>query len=207
MGWVKLSDDFAEHPKTIEAADQGLLLTHLRAMCYCARYRTDGTIPRHLAPKKDAAALVGLGLWDRTSTGYEVHDWLKYNLSRDQDDDRKAKETERKRKYRESRKPKDDTGQPKGRDAGQDNGRDTGRPPRTSEPDPDPFRGEGRGRPIGGASRPNHVFGNWDGRPIRKPRAGGDTEVEIGPDDWRKIITVDSGVDVSAVWAGQDGAA
>jgi hypothetical protein len=60
-------------------------------MLYCARLLTDGFVPRaqvrKLADLDDAQAqakqLVNAGLWEAVDGGYQIHDYLDYNPSRD----------------------------------------------------------------------------------------------------------------------------
>jgi len=112
MTWVKIDDQFADHPKI---ADLGIAAPlagwlHVCALCYCARYLTDGFIPSgqvkrlasfdHLqietggndmfgvmedvTPERLADALVGVGIWEEDSRGFRIHDYLDYNPSREQ---------------------------------------------------------------------------------------------------------------------------
>lgn len=91
MPWVKLDDQFADHPKIIQA---GPLAGWLWAcgIAYANKYLTDGFIPyaqvRRLADVTDyadpyvlAAKLVEVGLWEQVDGGYLVHDFLEYNPS------------------------------------------------------------------------------------------------------------------------------
>lgn len=48
MAWVKLDDHFADHPKMAAAGPLAMLL-HVKALCYCARYLTDGFVPDAIA--------------------------------------------------------------------------------------------------------------------------------------------------------------
>ena len=86
MSWVKLDDQFTDHPKVIAAGPMAGWL-YVCGLTYCSRYLTDGFIPtaqvRRLADLKGtdrlASALVDAGLWDRCDGGYMVHDYLEYN--------------------------------------------------------------------------------------------------------------------------------
>jgi hypothetical protein len=89
--WVKLDDQFHDHPKVVAAGPMAELL-YIRALGYCARYLTGGAIPRAMLPRLtpakngDALAetLVEVGLWEETDTGWQVHDYLDWNPSPDQ---------------------------------------------------------------------------------------------------------------------------
>lgn len=95
MSWVRIDDHFPDHPKIAALGVLGPVAgwLHVAALCYCARYLTDGFIPdgqvtrlAELGPRAKptdvAARLVDVGLWDRTQGGYVVHDYLEYNPSR-----------------------------------------------------------------------------------------------------------------------------
>lgn len=91
MPWVKLDDQFTEHPKVVEAGPLAAWL-YVCGLTYCARQLTDGFVPtaqlRRLLPSasvvKLADRLVEVRLWEPASGGYRVHDYLIYNPSRQQ---------------------------------------------------------------------------------------------------------------------------
>lgn len=120
MGWVRLDDHFADHPKIAEIGAKGIA-THIRGFCYASRYLTDGflsdaVVTLLLAPEiadeqmrqtirsMDESShhlpdkLVAVGLWKRVRGGYLIHDYLLYNPSKEQ----VVAERERKRKIRTS---------------------------------------------------------------------------------------------------------
>lgn len=86
MTWVKIDDQFTDHPKIVEAGPLAAWL-YVCSLTYASRYLTDGFIPdpqvRRLADLKNVATLVqklvDTGLWDRVANGYNVHDYLDYN--------------------------------------------------------------------------------------------------------------------------------
>ena len=88
MAWVRLADDFADHPKIVAAGPLAGWLW-LCGIAYCNRYLTDGFVPaaqvRRLADVDDPAALavrlVDAGLWELTAGGYRVHDYDSYQPS------------------------------------------------------------------------------------------------------------------------------
>jgi hypothetical protein len=111
MVWVKLADDFPEHPKFGLMGDLAPVAgwLHVCAICYCNRHLTDGFIPfgkvwtlasfRHLGIEtggiKDMAGfghdieseelvelLVDVGLWEVVTNGYQIHDYLEFQPSR-----------------------------------------------------------------------------------------------------------------------------
>jgi hypothetical protein len=88
MTWVKLDDQFPDHPKVIEAGPLAAWL-FVCGLGYASRYLTDGFIPsaqvRRLAmvsgPDALARKLVEVGLWEAADGGFQVHNYLEYNPS------------------------------------------------------------------------------------------------------------------------------
>lgn len=101
MSWIKLDDRFADHPKIVEAGPEAAWL-FICGLCYCARYLTDGLIPkaqvRKLADiedvKQSVTKLLSTCLWENAEDSYRVHDYLDYNLSREQALELSRKRTE-----------------------------------------------------------------------------------------------------------------
>lgn len=89
MGWVKLDDGFAMHPKVV-----GLSLeakwSYVAALCYAARYRTDGIVPDVVAANGPIREeLIASGLWEvGPDSAISIHDYLAYNMSRHEHDDK-----------------------------------------------------------------------------------------------------------------------
>lgn len=89
MTWVKLDDQFPDHPK-IEAAGPLAAWLYVCGLCYCAEHLTDGLIPAskavRLAPVhgKHIDRLVEVGLWTRVPDGYRIHDYLDFQPSGEQ---------------------------------------------------------------------------------------------------------------------------
>jgi hypothetical protein len=90
MPWAKVDDQFTDHVKVVglSLAARGMWLCGL---VYAARRSTDGFIPASI-PQREAAGedaapyvqeLLDAGLWDRADGGYQIHDYLKYNPSKD----------------------------------------------------------------------------------------------------------------------------
>lgn len=91
MAWANFDDNFADHPKVVPLSDTAFRL-HTSGILYCARYLTDGyvsasQVPR-LTPTYTKAALRELlapGLWSTDEEGgYNIHDYLQWNRSREQ---------------------------------------------------------------------------------------------------------------------------
>nr|WP_241670751.1 hypothetical protein [Streptomyces lavendulae] len=113
MPWVKLDDRFPSHRKVALVSDRAFRL-HVSAICWCAENLTDGRITdRELALvakirgiKATAKALEDAGLWDRVDGGWEIHDYLDYNPSREQVLAERKKNAERQEKFRKKRNGK-----------------------------------------------------------------------------------------------------
>jgi hypothetical protein len=91
MTWVKLDDQFSQHPKIVAAGPTAGWL-YVCALTYSARYLTDGFIPERQAmlladisdPYSEIERLLAVGLFERTDGGYRIHDYLDYNPPREQ---------------------------------------------------------------------------------------------------------------------------
>ena len=88
MSYAKLDDNFPDHPKVIELSDSAFRLA-VTAICYSARILTDGrltpqSLRRFEARAKDVTALVDARLWEVDGKEYVIHDYLEYNLSKEE---------------------------------------------------------------------------------------------------------------------------
>lgn len=107
MTWVKLDDGFPDHPKVTSLPLPARWL-HVCALCYCSKYLTDGRLTHAQAlalhrgssgalarPHRGSSngssgaqatfgQLVECGLWERRGEDFEIHDFLRYNPSREQ---------------------------------------------------------------------------------------------------------------------------
>lgn len=115
MTWVKIDDQFADHPKILRAGPIAGWM-HVAALCYANRHLTDGLIPRaalptlasfdgvgltregqliatpmRVDPADIAAILVAVGLWSEEADGYRIHDYLDFNPARADVEDHRAK--------------------------------------------------------------------------------------------------------------------
>jgi hypothetical protein len=110
MGFIKLDDGTPEHPK-IHAAGDSAAWMWVTAICYSTRQLTDGYIPddvlmhlsRHRAPKSIASRCVAAELFEPVEGGFQVHDYLEHQVSRE--DRLKAREqwAQRQRRARAAR--------------------------------------------------------------------------------------------------------
>lgn len=86
MSWLRIDDGFTQHPKVIQLGVRDRW-TWLDVLCYCARYRTGGTVTDTISEVVRGATpgflsrCYGVGLLDRAGDVYVVHDWNIYNGS------------------------------------------------------------------------------------------------------------------------------
>jgi hypothetical protein len=110
MVWIRIDDQFADHPKVAAAGPLAAWL-HVCGLCYCGRHLTDGFVPHGAAIHLAAFPHIGVstggvpgmfecghdvevdqligelldaGLWEPVEGGYVIHDYLDYNPSREQ---------------------------------------------------------------------------------------------------------------------------
>ncbi len=111
MAWVKLDDQFANHPKVTAAGGDAAWL-YVAGLCYCQSQLTDGVIPegivarltdRKNAAGKLAAKLVEVGLWEYIGDAYVVHDYGKHNEPAAKIKAKREATKERVNKWREKR--------------------------------------------------------------------------------------------------------
>jgi hypothetical protein len=104
MTWVRLDDNFPDHPKIERLSNEAYRL-FVDALCHCGRYRTDGRIQgtavarltagKMRRPQKIVAELVDAGLWIADlEDGYVVSGYLKYQPSAAEIAERSAKRAE-----------------------------------------------------------------------------------------------------------------
>lgn len=155
MGWVRLDDGFAEHPK-IDGLSDGAFRLWASALGYVARNLTDGFVPAgrvaRLTPRFRSShvdELLRAGAWHAAEGGYLVHDYLDWNPSASVERKRRDDARRRTQKWREAR----DSGPPTlpypsgdaSRDASASRDRDAS--PSSSRPhtcsSPPPARGDG----------------------------------------------------------------
>ncbi len=96
-----------DHPKVAGLSDAALAM-HIRALCYCARYLTDGLVPvtvlAKLGSEFAAAELERAGLWKKAHEGWQIHDFLEYQESRKKVTRRRAKGKARLERFRKRHK-------------------------------------------------------------------------------------------------------
>lgn len=108
MTWLKKDDRFPDHRK-IRRLPDGAYRLHDTALCACARDETDGLITEADLDemqhgqrlRKHVPKLIDAGLWEVTSEGWMIHDYLDYNPSHAQLEAERAASRERQRRRRE----------------------------------------------------------------------------------------------------------
>lgn len=87
MPWFRLDDSFDTHPKVLMAGNEAVGL-YIRCGTYAARNLTDGFVGQEIVllygSDSLAATLVRVGLWHRARGGWNIHDYLDYNPSREE---------------------------------------------------------------------------------------------------------------------------
>ena len=109
MAWIKIDDSFPDHPKIISLSDLAFRL-HIRALCYCGKFLTDGFVPYnwvnmilrdHEAIAKPTDELEEFGLWIRVEKGFQIHDYLTHQTSKAQVENKREASRNRAKRYRE----------------------------------------------------------------------------------------------------------
>jgi hypothetical protein len=90
MGYIRIDENSPHHRKMLKAGPAACWLW-VCGLAYCQRHRTDGFIPLEALPmlgvgnwKKCAGFLVDAELWHRDEGGYRVHDYLEWNATKDE---------------------------------------------------------------------------------------------------------------------------
>ena len=89
MGWVRLDDNFADHPKVIALSDTAFRL-FVTGLCYSNRHLTDGLVPYQMVnawvgddPMKPSDELEDQNLWERVDKGFLIRSYDEYQPTRD----------------------------------------------------------------------------------------------------------------------------
>lgn len=122
MPWQALDDQFYDHPKTVQAGTAGAGLFAL-TLSYCGRHLTDGFVSsamvRKLASDVDdpialADRLVDAGFFERVDGGYQVHDYLDYQPSKEDVIRQRAENARRQAAWKSAHTGKGETSAPAG---------------------------------------------------------------------------------------------
>lgn len=106
MGWVRLDDNFADHPKIIGLSDSAFRL-YIHTLCYANRQLTDGFIPTPVYERMSAyherawAELQQAGLWELTEGGFQIRSYEEYQPTRDSVEAKRQQNRERLARFRE----------------------------------------------------------------------------------------------------------
>lgn len=99
MTWVKLDDRFCDHPKIAGLSDRAFR-AQVAALCYSAGVLSDGRIPQAVGVRIAGRAtreLEAKGVWQRIGQeGWQLHDFLDYQPSREKVLARRAADSVRK---------------------------------------------------------------------------------------------------------------
>lgn len=117
MPWFKVDDSFWSHPKLSELSHAAISLW-VRAGAYCAQHLTDGrvtaaTVTRQLWTGTEAAdELAAAGLWDALDdgSGWQFHDWLEYQPTAAETEQKRAAARERVQRARAKKRATSDAG-------------------------------------------------------------------------------------------------
>lgn len=117
MPWLRLDDEMGEHRKVRRAmkASRAAIALHTFGLLHCARYLTDGFVEEayvddvcddaRMTPRERRAAIDALeqhDLWSRVDGGWRIHDYLDYNPSRAEVEDKRRRDADRKAKGRQT---------------------------------------------------------------------------------------------------------
>lgn len=104
MPWAKFDDGCSDHPKTLTtwAEDPAAFGLDCRAIIYCAKHLTDGFLARPVldswfpdradeTPARLVGILVKARRWLEVDGGWEIHDYLEYQPSREEVEEERAK--------------------------------------------------------------------------------------------------------------------
>src|ERR1051326_763517 len=117
MSWIRLIEDYNDHPKFTHLSDGAFRLWH-QAMGFCRKFKTDGMIPmatvrefKSYSPKRMKELMTPWDegrepLWHARGEGWGilVHDYLEWNPSKDEENERREETKERMRVARERRR-------------------------------------------------------------------------------------------------------
>lgn len=94
MSWVRLDDKFHSNAKVLAAGNAATGL-YVRCCAWSADNGTDGTIPRVVAKSfgtaREIANLISVRMWVEDGDNYRIPDFLDFNFSRAEQEERRAK--------------------------------------------------------------------------------------------------------------------
>lgn len=102
MAYVRLDDSVMDNPKMLALSDRAFR-GWVWGLCYAQRHLTDGYIPLAALTadvKRAAGELQSRGLWEIADRGFQIHDYLKHQDSKEDVEARKERARERMRDRR-----------------------------------------------------------------------------------------------------------
>lgn len=107
MAWFKVDDHLYSHPKWLSLS-KGSRALWVTAGSWCSGQLLDGFIPEAVlgilgGTRREASELVTVGLWRDEKGGWRFHDWQNYQPTRKAVMDKRAKDAERIRAWRDKR--------------------------------------------------------------------------------------------------------
>ena len=101
---ARLDTGWCVHPKVLALSVAGMAV-HAWSISYCDLARSDGLIPDGSWPSKKGFAegikeVIKAGLWEPCEGGFLLHDYLKYNRTKEQIEKELALTAERQRRFR-----------------------------------------------------------------------------------------------------------
>lgn len=113
MAWIKLDDQFPDHPK-VDGLSDGAFRLHVSGLCHAGRYLTDGFIgddrpPRLVAKYRPSylRELIDGCLWMPTEGGYMIHEFTTYQKTRKWWEEKREKDAKRLEEWRAKRAQND----------------------------------------------------------------------------------------------------
>lgn len=85
MAWVRIHDGAMTHPKVLRLNDRAFRLW-VWGLTYAQQHLTDGWLPALAIPgvlTKGIKDVIAVNLWATIDTGYQIHDYLDWNDSRE----------------------------------------------------------------------------------------------------------------------------
>jgi len=148
MAWSKICDTAHAHPKVRATLirEPAAIALHFVALSYVGQYLTDGFVDSSfvqmqeglMRKKRLADILIEERLWSLHENGYLIHDYLDYNPSKSQVEERRSKDAMRKE---QARVRKESAKTPRGiRSLSAERVRTESALPDPTRPDPSPSR-------------------------------------------------------------------
>lgn len=110
MAYLRVDDNISHHGKLLRAGDVASWL-YICGLAYCQRHATDGFIPEAAVPflgcagwRPSVRKLLEVGLWEPAPGGYQVHDFLDWNDSAAERQEKTRASNARVTRYRERMK-------------------------------------------------------------------------------------------------------